>query len=77
MALLEDLIFFENPSVWDNFGGTSGGFFGVVWQMAIWSIIVAILVTGWMIYNLIYYRHTEGDPDHKDALKVGFFPHER
>ena len=54
MALLEDLIFFDNPSVWNDFGGTSSGFLGVVWQMAIWSIIVAILVTGWMIYNLIY-----------------------
>ena len=62
MSLIGDLISFENPSVWNDFGGTSGGFLGVVWQMAIWSIIVAILVTGWMIYNLIYYIHTEGDP---------------
>ena len=77
MSLIGDLISFENPSVWNDFGGTSGGFAGVVWQMAIWSIIVAILVTGWMIYNLIYFRHTEGDPDHKDALKAGVFPHER
>ena len=46
MSLIGDLISFENPSVWNDFGGTSGGFLGVVWQMAIWSIIVAILVTG-------------------------------
>lgn len=77
MSLLNDLIFFENPTIWNDFGGTSGGLLGVVWQMAIWSIIVAILVTGWMIYNLIYFRRADGDPEHEDALKAGVFPHER
>ena len=77
MALLEDLIFFENPSIWNDFGGDYGGYGGGVWQMFIWSVIVALLVVVWLAYNLIYFRHTEGDPDHEDALKAGVFPHER
>lgn len=77
MALLEDLIFFDNPSIWHSFGGDYGGFGSLVWQMFIWSVIVGLLVTVWLIYNLVYFRHTEGDPDHKDALKAGVFPHER
>ncbi len=43
----------------------------------IWSIIVGVLVFVWMTYNLIMFKHKEGDPEHKDALKAGFFPHER
>ena len=43
----------------------------------IWSIIVGVLVFVWMTYNLIMFKHKEGDPEHKDALKVGVFPHER
>ena len=77
MSLLHDLIFFENPIIWNDFGGASGGFFGIVWQMAIWSIIVGLLVSVWLIYILIYFRHTDGDPDHEDSLKAGVFPHER
>ncbi len=77
MSLINDLIYFDNPSLWDNFGGTSGGFGGVVWQMMIWSIIVAILVFVWLGYNLIMFKHKEGDPEPKDALKAGVFPHER
>ena len=77
MALLEDLIFFDNPSIWHSFGGGYGGYGGVVWQMFIWSVIVALLVGVWLLYNLIYFRHTEGDPDHADSLKAGVFPHER
>ena len=43
----------------------------------IWSIIVGLLVFIWMGYNLIMFKRKEGDPEHKDALKVGVFPHER
>ena len=77
MSLIEDLIFFDNPSIWNNFGGTSSGFGGIVWQMFIWSVIVGLLVIAWLAYNLIYFRHNDGDPDPKDALKAGVFPHER
>ncbi|OIR21425.1 MAG: hypothetical protein BET99_02635 [Marine Group III euryarchaeote CG-Epi2] len=77
MSLLEDLIFFDNPSIWNNFGGTSSGFGGVVWQMFIWSVIVGLLVITWLFYNLVYFRRNDGDPDPKDALKAGVFPHER
>ena len=71
MSLPKDLIFFENPTIWNDFGGDYGGFGAVVWQMFIWSLIVGLLVAVWMIYNLIYFRHADGDPDHKDALKAG------
>ena len=77
MSLLEDLIFFDNPSIWNNFGGTSSGFGGIVWQMFIWSVIVGLLVIAWLFYNLVYFRRNDGDPDPKDALKAGVFPHER
>ena len=77
MSLIEDLIFFDNPSIWNDFGGTSSGLGGIVWQMFIWSVIVGLLVIIWLAYNLAYYRHNDGDPDHKDALKAGVFPHER
>ena len=30
-----------------------------------------------MGYNLIMFKHKEGDPEHEDALKAGVFPHER
>jgi len=45
--------------------------------MMIWSIITGLLVSIWMAYNLIMFKHKEGDPEHKDALKAGVFPHER
>ena len=81
MSLLNDLIFFENPTIWNDFGGSDclgcGGYSGVVWQMFFWSLIVGLLVAAWMTYNLIYFRHADGDPDHDDALKAGVFPHER
>lgn len=77
MSLIEDLIFFDNPSIWNDFGGTSGGFGGIVWQMFIWSVIVGLLVIIWLAYNVIYYRRKDGDPDPKDSLKAGVFPHER
>ena len=77
MSLIEDLIFFDNPSIWNDFGGTSSGFGGIVWQMFIWSVIVGVLVIAWLVYNLIYFRRKDGDPEHKDALKAGVFPHER
>ena len=44
--------------------------------MFIWSVIVGLLVVAWLGYNLIF-RHKEGDPQPKDALKAGVFPHER
>ena len=81
MSLLNDLIFFENPTIWNGFGGSDcfgcSGYGGVVWQMFFWSLIVGLLVAAWMAYNLIYFRHADGDPDHDDALKAGVFPHER
>ena len=77
MSLIEDLIFFDNPSIWNDFGGTSSGFGGIVWQMFIWSVIVGVLVIAWLVYNLIYFRRKDGDPEHNDALKAGVFPHER
>ena len=77
MSLINDLIFFENPSLWHDFGGTSGGYLGITWQMMIWSILVGLLVFVWMGYNLIVFRHNEGDPKHKDSLEAGVFPHER
>tara|TARA_B110000263_G_scaffold242445_1_gene247923 strand:- start:25 stop:717 length:693 start_codon:yes stop_codon:yes gene_type:complete len=63
--------------MWNNFGGTSSGFGGIVWQMFIWSVIVGLLVIAWLFYNLVYFRRNDGDPDPKDALKAGVFPHER
>jgi len=30
-----------------------------------------------MAYNLVMFKHKEGDPEHEDALKAGVFPHER
>ena len=45
--------------------------------MFIWSVIVGLLVIVWLVYTLIYFRHKEGDPEPKDALKAGVFPHER
>jgi cytochrome c oxidase subunit 2 len=77
MSLLDEIIFPDNPSIWHDFGGTSSGYAGITWQMMIWSIIVGVLVFVWMTYNLIMFKHKEGDPEHKDALKVGVFPHER
>ena len=77
MSLIEDIIFPVNPSSWHDFGGTSSGYLGITWQMMIWSIIVGVLVFVWMGYNLIVYKHKEGDPEHDDALKPGVFPHER
>jgi len=77
MSLINDLIFFDNPSLWDNFGGTSGGFAGLTWQMMIWSVIVGLLVFVWLGYNIIMFKHKDGDPEPKDALKAGVFPHER
>ncbi len=77
MSLLEDIIFSDNPSIWHDFGGTSPGYAGITWQMMIWSIITGLLVFVWMAYNLIMFKHKEGDPEHKDGLKAGFFPHER
>ncbi|HIF36815.1 MAG TPA: cytochrome c oxidase subunit II [Marine Group III euryarchaeote] len=77
MSLIEDLIFFDNPSLWNDFGGTSSGLGGIVWQMFIWSVIVGLLVIIWLAYNLVYYRHNDGDPDPKDVLKLGVFPKER
>jgi len=77
MSLLEDIIFSDNPSIWHDFGGTSPGYAGITWQMMIWSIITGLLVFVWMAYNLIMFKHKEGDPEHNDGLKAGFFPHER
>ena len=77
MSLINDLIYFDNPSIWHDFGGTSGGFAGITWQMMIWSIIVGLLVFVWLIYNIIMFKHKDGDPEPKDALKAGVFPHER
>ena len=77
MSLINDLIFFDNPSIWHDFGGTAGGYFGITWQMMIWSVLVGLLVFIWMGYNIIVFKHNEGDPEHKDALKTGVFPHER
>jgi len=77
MSLLEDIFISDNPSIWHDFGGTSPGYAGITWQMMIWSIITGLLVFVWMAYNLIMFKHKEGDPEHKDALRAGFFPHER
>ena len=77
MSLINDLIFFDNPSIWHDFGGTAGGYLGITWQMMIWSVLVGLLVFIWMGYNIIVFKHNEGDPEHKDALKTGVFPHER
>ena len=77
MSLISDLIYFENPAIWDSFGGTSPGFGGLTWQMFIWSVVVGVLVIVWLMYNIIYFRRKEGDPEPKDALKAGVFPHER
>ena len=77
MSLIHDLIYFDNPALWDSFGGTSSGFGGLVWQMFIWSVLVGVLVIVWLGYNLVFFRHKEGDPEPKDALKAGIFPHER
>ena len=77
MSLIHDLIYFDNPSIWNSFGDTSSGFGGLVWQMFIWSVLVGVLVIVWLGYTLVYFRHKEGDPDPEDALKVGVFPHER
>lgn len=77
MSLINDLIYFENPTIWDNFGGTSSGYGGLTWQMFIWSVLVGILVIAWLAYNLVFFRHKEGDPEPKDGLKVGVFPSER
>ena len=77
MSLLEDILISDNPSIWHDFGGTSPGYAGITWQMMIWSIITGLLVFIWMGYNLIMFKHKEGDPEHKDALKAGVFPHER
>jgi len=77
MSLIHDLIYFDNPIIWDNFGGTSSGYGGLVWQMFIWSVLVGVLVIVWLGYTLVFFRHKEGDPEPDDALKVGVFPHER
>ena len=77
MSVISDLVYFDNPAIWDSFGGNSYGIGGLVWQMFIWSVIVGLLVSTWLIYNLIFFRHKEGDPEPKDALKAGVFPHER
>ena len=77
MSTITDFIYFENPAIWDSFGGTSPGFGGLVWQMFIWSVVVGLLVFVWLMYNLVFFRHKEGDPEPKDALKAGVFPHER
>ena len=53
MSLINDLIYFDNPSLWNDFGGTSGGFAGLTWQMMIWSVIVGLLVFVWLGYNII------------------------
>ena len=44
MSIISDLIYFDNPAIWDNFGGTSSGIGGLVCQMFIWSVIVGLLV---------------------------------
>ncbi|SVC75253.1 uncharacterized protein METZ01_LOCUS328107, partial [marine metagenome] len=77
MSLINDLIYFDNPTIWDNFGGTSSGYGGLTWQMFIWSVLVGILVIAWLAYNLVFFRHKKGDPEPKDGLKVGVFPSER
>jgi len=77
MSLIHDLIYFENPTIWDNFGGTSSGYGGLVWQMFIWSVLVGVLVIAWLGYALVFFRHKDGEPEPDDALKVGVFPHER
>jgi len=77
MSLIHDLIYFDNPALWDSFGGTSSGYGGLVWQMFIWSVLVGVLVIAWLGYTLVFFRHKEGDPEPEDALKVGVFPHER
>ena len=74
MSLLEDILISDNPSIWHDFGGTSPGYAGITWQMMIWSIITGLLVFIWMAYNLIMFKHKEGDPEHKDALRAGVFP---
>ena len=56
MSLINDLIYFDNPSLWNDFGGTSGGFAGLTWQMMIWSVIVGLLVFVWLGYNIIMYQ---------------------
>ena len=62
MSLINDLIYFDNPTIWDNFGGTSSGYGGLTWQMFIWSVLVGILVIAWLAYNLVFFRHKKGDP---------------
>ena len=55
MSVISDLVYFDNPAIWDSLVGTSSGFGGLVWQMFIWSVIVGLLVITWLIYNLIFF----------------------
>ena len=48
MSIISDLIYFDNPAIWDNFGGTSSDWW-ISWQMFIWSVIVGLLVVTWLI----------------------------
>ena len=57
MSLIGDLIYYENPAIWDSFGGTSSGNGGLTSQMFIWSVIVGLLVVVWLGYNIIFFRH--------------------
>ena len=72
MSVISDLVYFDNPAIWDSFGGNSYGIGGLVWQMFIWSVIVGLLVITWLIYNLIFFRHKEGDPDKGCIESWGF-----
>ena len=70
MSLINDLIYFDNPTLWDDFGGTSGGLAGLTWQMMIWSVIVGLLVFVYVrnyIKNKIdYYLSTKNKKTKED-----------
>ena len=74
MSLVGDLLSLPTPTSWEAF---SDGPLSLSQQVFYWSVIITIMVFGWMVYAIYQYRRKEGDPDPPDAPKAGVFPVER
>ena len=74
MSLIGDLLSLPIPTSWEVF---SEGPLSLSQQVFYWSVLITILVFGWLLYALYQYRRKEGDPDPPDMPTAGVFPLER
>jgi len=74
MSLIGDLLSLPIPTSWEAF---SDGPLSLSQQVFYWSVLITIMVFGWLLYAIYKYRRKEGDPNPPDMPTAGVFPRER